>query len=86
MPVIREVQLGKNGITENFIASLKNQFNNCNNVKVAVLPSLCRDKSELKKLEQELLNKLGKNYTARSVGYKINLKKWRKPQSKNQEE
>lgn len=78
MPVIREVQLGKNGITDNFITSLKNQFNKCSNVKVAVLPSLCRDKSELKKIEQELLSKLGKNYTAKSVGYKINLKKWRK--------
>ena len=81
MPIIREVQLGKNGITDNFIASLKNQFNNCSNVKVAVLPSLCRDKFELKKLEQELLKNLGPNYTAKSVGYKINLKKWRKPKA-----
>jgi len=81
MPIIREVQLGKNGITDNFIESLKNQFNNCKNVKVAVLPSLCRNKAELKKIEQELLGKLGDNYTARSVGYKINLKKWRKPKA-----
>ena len=78
MPVIREVQLGKNGITDNFISSLKNQFNNCSNVKVAVLPSLCRDKKELKKIEKEILDKLVEKYTSKSVGYKLNIKKWRK--------
>jgi RNA-binding protein YhbY len=78
MPVIREIQLGKNGITDNFIESLKNQFNKCSNVKVAVLPSLCRDKKELKKIEEDLLERLGEHYTAKTIGYKINLKKWRK--------
>jgi RNA-binding protein YhbY len=78
MPIIREVQLGKNRITENFISSLKNQFHNCNNVKIAVLPSCCRNKEELKEIEKEILDKLGKNFTAKSVGYKINIKKWRK--------
>jgi RNA-binding protein YhbY len=78
MPVMREVQLGKNGITDNFIGTLKTQFNNCSNVKVAVLPSLCRDKKQLKEIEEDLLNRLGEKYTARTIGYKINLKKWRK--------
>ena len=78
MPVIREIQLGKNGITDNFIESLKNQFHKCSNVKVAVLPSLCRDKKQLKEIEEDLLKRLGEKYTARTIGYKINLKKWRK--------
>ena len=78
MPVMREVQLGKNGITENFIETLRTQFKNCSNVKVAVLPNFCRDKKQLKEIEKELLNKLGSHYTARTIGYKINLKKWRK--------
>lgn len=81
MPIIREVQLGKNGISENFIYSLKNQFHNCNNVKIAVLPSCCRNKSELKKIEKEILDRLGKNFTAKTIGYKINVKKWRKPKA-----
>lgn len=80
MPVIREVQLGKNGITQNFIESLKNQFKNCKNVKISVLPSFCRDKKELKKIEKEILDRLGKNFTAKTIGYKINLKKWGKEQ------
>lgn len=85
MPVIREVQLGKNGITDNFISSLRNQFNNCSNVKIAVLPSLCRDKKELKKIEEEILEKLGDKFTAKTIGYKINLKKWRKARKKEEQ-
>lgn len=77
MPIIREIQLGKNGITENFISGLKSQFKSCNNVRISVLRSFCRDKEELKKISEEILEKLGKNYTARVIGYKIALKKWR---------
>ena len=78
MPAIREIQLGKNGLTDNFIESLKNQFKNCNNVKISVLRSFCRDKKELEKVKEEILDKLGKNYTARAIGYTIALKKWRR--------
>lgn len=77
MPGIREIQLGKNGVTENFISSLKTQFNNCNNIKISVLRSFCRDKEELKKVKDKILEKLGDNYTARTIGYTIALKKWR---------
>jgi RNA-binding protein YhbY len=80
MPTIREIQLGKNGVTTNFIESLKQQFNNCNNVKVSVLRSCCRDKKELEEITEKILEYLGKNYTARSIGYTINLKRWRKNQ------
>jgi RNA-binding protein YhbY len=78
MPVIREIQLGKNGLTDNFISSLKNQFHNCSNVRISVLKSFCRDKKELEKIKDKILEALGKNYTARTIGYVIVLRKWRK--------
>ena len=78
MPTIRNIQLGKNGITGNFIESLKNQFNDCKNVKISVLKSLTRDKKEIKKLSDEILEKLGKKYTARLIGFTIVVKKWRR--------
>jgi len=78
MPTIRNIQLGKNGITSNFIESLKNQFNDCKNVKISVLKSLTRDKKEIKKLSDDILEKLGKNYTARLIGFTIVVKRWRK--------
>ncbi|MCA9488033.1 MAG: hypothetical protein KC516_03675 [Nanoarchaeota archaeon] len=76
--VIRQIQLGKNGLTESFLENLKNQFENINNIKVSVLRSCCRDKDELKEISKRMLDFLGKNYTAKLIGYTISLKKWRK--------
>jgi len=78
MAVIKEIQLGKNGLTENFLQSLKDRFNRASNLKISVLSSFCRDKKELKKVTEEILDSLGKNYTAKVIGYTINLKRWRK--------
>ncbi len=78
MASLATVQMGKNGITDNFISSLKNSFKKHDNVKISVLKSCCRDKKELKKVSEEILDKLGKNYTAKTIGYTIAIKKWRK--------
>ena len=78
MPAVRNIQLGKNGITDNFIENLKNQFMNSKDIKISVLRSFCRNKEDLKKIVEEILGKLGKNYTAKTIGYTIALKKWRK--------
>ena len=73
-----QIQLGKNGITENFIESLKNQFKNCENVKISVLKSASRDREKIKKLKDQILEKLGKKYTARIIGFTIIIKEWRR--------
>lgn len=73
-----EMQLGKNGITENFIETLKSYFQNHESVKISVLKSAGHDKEKIRKYADEILESLGKNYTARIIGFKIVLKKWRK--------
>jgi len=78
MAIIKEIQLGKNGLTENFLNNLRNRFNKAKNVKVSVLSSFCRDKKELKDINQKILDFLGKNYTSKVIGYTLNVKKWRK--------
>jgi RNA-binding protein YhbY len=78
MPPIRQMQLGKNGLTENFICNLKHHFDTCKNVKISVLKSCCRDREELKKINQEILEKMGNTYTSRIIGYTIVVKKWRR--------
>lgn len=76
---IGTIQLGKQGITDNFIISLKNQFKNHRNIRISVLSSArSSGKEDIKKYEDEILSKMGKNYTAKSIGFVINLKKWRK--------
>ena len=81
--LVKEIQLGKNGITENFIVSLKTQFNSSRTVKVSVLPSARESKGDVKKYSTILLEKLGENYTSRVIGFTIVLKKWRKPRKEN---
>jgi RNA-binding protein YhbY len=76
---IREIQLGKNGITDNFIETLKTYFDKVRTVKVSVLPSARESKADVKKYAEELLQKMGVYYTAKVIGFTITLKKWRKP-------
>ena len=73
-----EIQLGKNGITESFIQSLKHIFENHENVRLSVLKSAGHEKEKMKGYSEEILKQLGKNYTAKIIGFKIVLKKWRK--------
>jgi len=76
--MIREIQLGKNGITDNFIKTLKTYFDKVRTVKVLVLPAARESKEDVKKYSKELLKKLGVHYTAKIIGFTITLKKWRK--------
>lgn len=78
MPTIRQMQLGKNGLTEGFMCNLKHHFDSTKNVKITVLRSCCRDREEIKKINEEILEKLGKNYNSRIIGYTIVVKKWRR--------
>jgi len=79
MATLAKIQLGKNGLTDNFILTLENHFKKYNNVKVSVLKSCCRDKEELKEISNKILEKVGKNYTLKIIGYTLAIKKWRKP-------
>ncbi len=76
---LAEIQIGKNGVTENFLSTLKDNFKNHDTVKVSVLKSAGHEKSQIKEMSEQILESLGKNYTARVIGFKIALKKWRKP-------
>ena len=79
MKTIGNVQIGKQGITDNFITTLKNNFKKSENIKISVLKNATRDKSEMKNLSNKILDKLGKNYTSRTIGFTIVVKKWRNP-------
>jgi RNA-binding protein YhbY len=72
MPIMGNIQLGKQGITENFIGTLKTYFKKHKNVKVSVLKNAGRDK--IKDYAEEMKTKLGKNYSARIIGFTINLR------------
>ena len=75
MKPTKEMQLGKNGLTFEFIEGLKKQFGNTRNIRIKVLRSYCRNKAELKEIKKGILEKLGQNYKAKTLGYTIILKK-----------
>jgi len=79
---LTNIQLGKQGITENFIISLKNYFKTRMNLRISVLKSARGEGKEGKKIVKEysekILKELGKQYTAKVIGFVIVLKKWRK--------
>lgn len=73
-----DVQIGKNGITPNFLESLKNDFKNHTNIRISVLKSAGHEKEKVKEMAEEILGELGNNYTARVIGFTIAVKKWRR--------
>jgi len=78
MTKMGHVQLGKQGVTENFVENLKHRFQTHENLKISVLRSATRDREEIKKVSEKILDKLGKNFTAKIIGFTIVVKKWRK--------
>ena len=76
------MQLGKNGITPNFIQTLKSCFEKHESVRISVLPSASHERDKLKEYTEEIIKKLGPNFTSKNIGFKIIIRKWRKSKSK----
>lgn len=75
-----EMQLGKKGLTLEFLEDIKKRFENIQvkNIKVSVLKSARESKKDVKDFSQKIVEFLGKKYTARVIGFSIFIKKWRK--------
>ena len=80
--VSAEMQIGKNGVNENFIGTLKSCFQSHDTVRISVLKSAHEEKEQIKKYSEEILKSLGANYTCKLIGFKIIVKKWRKARDK----
>ena len=75
-----EIQLGKKGLTKEFLEDLKKRFEKpeLKNIKISVLKSARESRDDVKKYADELKNFLGNKFTYRIIGFSIFLKKWRK--------
>ena len=74
------VQLGKKGLTDTFIESLKNTFSKTENnvVRISVLKNLANRKKEIHNIAEKIISELGRKYTYKIIGFSIFIKKWRK--------
>ncbi|MCG8697349.1 MAG: YhbY family RNA-binding protein [Bacteroidales bacterium] len=80
MRPVRQLQLGKAGLSLAFVDQVRNIFENERMVKISILKSACRDKEEAKKIGEELVGKLGSKFGFKLVGYVLTVSKFRKPQ------
>lgn len=75
-----ETQLGKKGLSQEFLEDLKKRFEKKINmdIKIHVLKSAREGREDVKKYAEEILGFLGDKFTYKIVGFSIFLKKWRK--------
>ncbi len=78
MKTICTMQIGKQGLTDNFFITLRNNFKTHQNVKINVLKNAGHDKERVKNMNDKILNHLGNKYSSRVIGFTIIVKKWRK--------
>ncbi|MEK6830399.1 MAG: hypothetical protein AABX77_00010 [Nanoarchaeota archaeon] len=74
------IQLGKKGLTQEFLDDLKKRFDNkkIGNIKISVLKSSRESREDIKKYALDVVGFLGPKYTYKILGFSIFLKKWRK--------
>ena len=75
-----EIQLGKKGITKEFIEDIKKRTEKYRNInlKITILRSARKDKRDVEQYAKELKQKLGSKFTYKILGFSIFLRKWRK--------
>lgn len=80
----QQIQLGKKGLTREFLEDLKNRFENkkITNIKINVLQNARESREDVKKYSKEIKDFLGDKYTCHIIGFCIFIKKWRKSISK----
>lgn len=78
--IYSEIQLGKKGVTQEFLEDLKKRFEKFSNktIRIRVLRSARNSKEDVKKYAQEIGGKLGDKFTQKVIGFTIIVRKWRK--------
>lgn len=77
-----EIQLGKKGLTKEFLESLKKRFEKpgIRNIKISVLRSARDSKEDVKNYAEEIIKFLGPKFNYRTIGFSIFVLKLRKSQ------
>jgi len=82
MGKIAFLQIGKKGITDNFIGTLENHFEKHRTIRISVLKSARGEGAEgkkiVKKFADEILKRLGQNYKSKIIGFVIIIRKFKK--------
>ena len=74
-------QMGKAGLTPEFLEALKTAFKTHKVAKIALLKTSTRDKAEMKKMGEEICSKLSDKefkYEYRTIGFTMTVRKFKK--------
>jgi len=77
MPLIK-LQIGKNGLTNEFIEKLRKVFLKNDHVRISLLKSSGRDRQKTREWAEKIVSSLGTNYKYNIIGFTIALRKLRK--------
>lgn len=69
------MQLGKQGVTDNFIGTLEGHFQNHKVVRISVLKNARKSKNDVKVHADEIIKRLGERYTCKMIGFTIIIRK-----------
>ena len=76
---ITKIQVGKNGVSENFLKTLKEHLKKRRYLRVSILKSARKEGSEGKKQIKEISKKisdfLGNKFSIKRIGFVIKIKK-----------
>ncbi len=75
-----KIQLGKKGLTKEFLEDVKKRFESpfVKNIKISVLKSTRENKEIVNKYGEKIIDFLGNKFTYRILGFSIFINKWRK--------
>ena len=77
-----EIQLGKKGLTQEFLEDLKKRFEKTGvkNIKIKVLSNARENRDDVKEYSEKIVKYLGNKFNCRIIGFSIFVKKFRKEQ------
>ena len=78
MKQIKRLQIGKNGLSKEFIEQVKSIFEKEEVLKISILKSACRDKKEAEIIAKNLVESLGIKYGYTLIGYVLTVRRYRK--------
>lgn len=75
MNIEAKFQIGKNGVTDGFIETLKLGFKTHKQIRISVLRSAAPNKDKVKEMAEEIASKIGIKTKHRIIGFTIILRK-----------
>lgn len=80
MKKMKQLQLGKAGLSDAFVEQVKSIFENERIVKISILKSACRNRDDAVKIGESLIDRLGPKYSFKLIGYVLTVMRFRRDQ------